>query len=180
MLFIPGSLIAILSFPGVIVHETAHRLFCDLAGVPVYKVCYFQVGNPSGYVVHGPTRSLRASFFITIGPLIVNSLLCAIICFAPMIALSLEAADTPPAFFLLGWLGFSIGMHAFPSPQDAATFSATVCASRGGVLHVIARAFQFLVRVANLLRMVWFDLMYAVAIASLPPLLIALATSTSQ
>jgi hypothetical protein len=172
MFFIPGFVIAILTFPGVMVHEAAHRLFCDLAGVPVYEVCYFRIGNPSGYVVHGPTKSLRASFLITIGPLIVNTLLCAAICFGPIIAVSLEVADVPGVFVLLGWLGISIGMHAFPSPQDAANFSAVVRASGRGFLHVVARVFQALVWLAHLLRFFWFDLIYAVVIAGLAPALI--------
>jgi hypothetical protein len=176
MFFIPGFLIAILTFPGVIVHEVAHRWFCDLAGVPVYKVCYFRVGNPSGYVVHGPSTSLGASFLITIGPLIVNTVLCTVFCFTPIISLSLGVDDTPAVFFLLGWLGLSIGMHAIPSPQDAASFSAAVQTSgRGGVLYVVAKAFQLLVQVANVLRIIWFDLLYAVGVASLAPALIALA-----
>src|SRR5215470_6070428 len=79
MFFIPGFVIALVTFAGVTVHEAAHRFLCDLAGVPVYKVCYFRIGSPSGYVIHGPTNSLGASFLITVGPLTVNTLLCAII-----------------------------------------------------------------------------------------------------
>jgi hypothetical protein len=154
MLFIPGFVIAILTFPGVIVHEAAHRFFCDLAHVPVYDVCYFRIGNPSGYVIHGPTKSLRASFLITIGPLLINTLLCAVICFAPAISLSLNVANAPIVFVLLGWLGLSIGMHAFPSPQDAANFSAVVRSSGRGLLYVVARMFQALVWLAHLLRMI--------------------------
>lgn len=36
MFFVPGPVIAAVTFPGVIVHEAAHRFFCDLGGVPVY------------------------------------------------------------------------------------------------------------------------------------------------
>jgi hypothetical protein len=177
MFFIPGFVIAILTFPGVIVHEAAHRLFCDLAGIPVYEVCYFRVGNPSGYVVHGPTKSLRASFLITIGPLIINTLLCAVISFGPMTALSLGVTDAPPIFIILGWLGVSIGMHAFPSPQDAASFSAAVRASGRGLSSVVARIFQGLVWIAYVLRFVWFDLIYAIFVAGLAPALIALSVA---
>jgi hypothetical protein len=172
MFFIPGFLIALVTFPGVIVHEAAHRLFCDLAGVSVYKVCYFRVGNPSGYVLHGPTKSLRANFLITVGPLIVNTLLCAVISFPLAISLPLNVTDVPGVFVLLGWLGISIGMHAFPSPQDAANFSAAVRTSGRGFLHVVASAFQGLVWIAHFLRFFWFDLIYAVFIASIPALIV--------
>jgi hypothetical protein len=176
MFFIPGFLIAIVTFPGVIAHEVGHRFFCDLAGVPVYKVCYFRTGNPSGYVVHATAPSLRASFLITIGPLIVNTVLCAVISFTPIISLNLDVTDPPGVFLLLVWLGISIGMHAFPSAQDAENFTAAVraCGSRG-LLYAVAKIFQLLVRLANVLRVVWFDFIYAVGIAWLVPGLIALA-----
>lgn len=51
-MIIPGFLISIVTFPGVIVHEMAHQIFCRLCGVAVFDVCYFRFGNPSGYVVH--------------------------------------------------------------------------------------------------------------------------------
>src|ERR1700681_3896241 len=103
MFLIPGFLIALVTFPGIIIHEVGHRLFCDLAGVPVYEVCYFRTGNPSGYVIHAPATSLRASFLITIGPLILNTVICAIICFTPIISLNLDVVDPPGVFFLLLW-----------------------------------------------------------------------------
>jgi hypothetical protein len=175
MFLIPGVVISILTFPGVIAHEIAHRFFCDLAGIPVYKVSYFQVGNPSGFVVHAPAPSLRTSFLIAIGPLIVNSLLCVVISFTPTISELLDPADGPVVFPVLAWLATSIGMHAFPSAQDAQNFIDAVDASgRGGLLYAAAKAFQLLVRAANALRFVWFDFIYAVGITLLAPALIAL------
>ena len=53
MIPIPGLLIALATFPGVIVHEAAHMLFCRLRGVAIFKVCFFRVGNPAG---HGDDR----------------------------------------------------------------------------------------------------------------------------
>src|SRR5579864_5151355 len=119
MFFIPGWLIAILTFPGIICHEIAHRFFCDIAGVPVYEICYFRVGNPAGYVQHGPARNLKSAFLISIGPLIINTLLCSLITFAAVIPIFiLNATDTGGASILLRWVGFSIGMHAFPRSEE--------------------------------------------------------------
>ena len=175
MFFIPGRLIALLTFPGVIVHEAAHRFFCDLARVPVFEVCYFRFGNPAGYVVHGEADRLRSSFLIAIGPLIVNTILCALICFTPLIASNLDVERLPVVFFVLLWLGISIGMHAFPSATDARGFSDAVRASRGrGVPYWVAKAFEALVRLANALRVIWFDFFYAVAVAWILPGCIAL------
>ncbi len=178
MFFIPGFLVAILTFPGIIVHEVAHRFFCDLAGVPVYRVCYFQVGNPSGYVIHGKTNHLGANFLISIGPLIVNTILCALISFTPIMAYDLRTADTPIVFLVLLWLGISIGMHAFPSGQDVRNFSQSVRMSGGrGPLYLVAKAFEYLVRLANLLRIVWFDLFYAIGVTVATPALVAASTA---
>ena len=68
MVFIPGFLIALLTFPGVIVHEAAHMLFCKLRHVAVLDVCFFRVGNPAGYVVHEPVNRFSTSLLITFGP----------------------------------------------------------------------------------------------------------------
>jgi hypothetical protein len=175
MFLIPGFLIAIVTFPGIMVHEAAHRFFCDVAGVPVYKVCYFQVGNPSGYVIHGATGSLRAHFLIAIGPLIVNTVLCAAISFTAIITFMLGIGDTPIVFLILLWLGISIGMHAFPSAVDVQSFSHAVrAAGRGGLLYGTAKMFEYLVRFANLLRVIWFDLIYAVGIAAALPLIVSM------
>jgi hypothetical protein len=52
MFFIPGPVIAAITFPGVILHETAHLFFCKLFKLQVYNVCYFRFGNPAGFVLH--------------------------------------------------------------------------------------------------------------------------------
>ena len=70
---IPGFIITILTFPGVIVHELAHELVCALLGVRVRKVCYFRVGNPPGYVVHDSPETVMGHILIGTGPFLVNS-----------------------------------------------------------------------------------------------------------
>jgi len=115
---IPGVVIAILTFPGVIVHEFAHRFFCDLTATPVRRVCYFRFGNPSGFVVHDTPASSWKHILIGIGPLFVNSATgFALGLLAPVIG----AAPEPVQFlwFPLVWLAISIGMHSFPSTGDA-------------------------------------------------------------
>ncbi len=78
MFFIPGWLLALVTFPGVIVHEIAHRFFCDVTDTPVYEVAYFRPGqNPAGYVIHGPAKNLRAGLLISAGPLLINTVLCS-------------------------------------------------------------------------------------------------------
>ena len=68
MFIIPGQLISLATFPGVIVHEAGHMLFCKLRHVAVLDVCFFRFGNPAGYVVHEPVNRFSTSLLITFGP----------------------------------------------------------------------------------------------------------------
>jgi hypothetical protein len=171
---IPGFLIALLTFPGVICHEIAHRFFCDVSGVPVYAVCYVRVGNPAGYVIHGPVKNLKSAFLISIGPLIVNTLLCSVISFAAVVPMFiLKVADTSIASRVLIWVGVSMGMHAFPSNVDMANFSALVQQTgTRGLAYFTGKFFSGLFALANALRFFWFDAIYAIAVASLLPWLV--------
>ena len=119
-MFIPGWLITLVTFPGVVVHEAAHRFFCDLTDTPVYEVSYFRpAANPAGYVIHGKPPSLRASLLISAGPLVINTILCSLLTLTVAYqVLVLDAGWSDPVVIFLAWLGYSIGMHAFPSKQD--------------------------------------------------------------
>lgn len=171
MLFIPGWLFTALTFPGVIVHEAAHRFFCDLTGVPVYAACYFRFGNPAGYVVHGPVDSLGKSLLIAVGPLLLNSLLCIAITFPavfPLHVLDVENAD--PVFFVLQWVGISIGAHAFPSNVDINNFIQQLEKACGDkVLLSLSKGVAAVFKLANALRVFWFDLIYALMISKVLP-----------
>lgn len=172
MFLIPGWLIAGITFPGVVMHEIAHRIFCHLTGVPVYDVRYFSpMQSPSGYVDHGPPPTLRAAFLIAAGPLFVNSLLCSLLTFSAVIPLMIlqDGAASGVSVFLM-WIGISIGMHAFPSNHDARSFAELVHERRGkGVVWVLATLFSWMLAVANALRIVWIDAIYAVLLALILP-----------
>ncbi len=73
---------------------------------------------------------------------------------------------------VLAWLGYSIGMHAFPSRQDAASFTAQVRAAHGhGPMLTVARA-AALIGFANALRVIWFDAIYALGVSLVMPALL--------
>lgn len=175
MFFIPGFLIALITFPGVIVHEIAHRFFCDLSKVPVYKVCYYRVGNPSGYVIHGGVTNLWSAFLISVGPFIINSALCAFIAFSaviPMMVLKDSSNLSGWSLFQL-WLAISIGMHAFPSKQDLDNFHAQVKAAKGiSPLLIFSWIMGFCFGAARLLSFFWFDAIYAIAVAMIVPMML--------
>lgn len=164
-MIIPGELIALLTFPGVIVHEAAHMLFCKWGRVPIFDVCFFRFGNPAGYVTHEPPKNFSLSFLISVGPFIVNSLLCIILCFPAFVPVRIFNRPDPISYFLL-WLGLSIGMHAFPSTGDAKVLwrQAGEAAKRGNLLAILSYPLVVVIYVANLGRFFWLDLMYGAAI----------------
>jgi hypothetical protein len=168
MLLFPGWLVSIVTFPGVIVHEAAHKFFCDVTDTPVYSVTYFRFGNPAGFVVHKEAETLKKSLLITIGPLIVNTVLCGIFTLPvayPLFILGVSEPTIPQ--MVLAWIGYSIGMHAFPSDQDANNFKDHVKRTQKNrsVVYELASAFSGLIQVANILRIFWFDLFYAIFVS---------------
>lgn len=175
MFFIPGFMIAILTFPGVMVHEIAHRFFCDIFGVPVYEVCYFRVAvtGPSGYVIHGEVNKLSAAFWIAVGPFIINTFLCALIAFPAVLAMRATESMNPLAELFLLWVSISIGMHAFPSKQDLDNFHAQIKAGKNSLLLVPSFFMQAFFGLARLLSFFWFDAIYAVFVAMFIPLVLA-------
>ena len=147
---IPGWLISVLTFPGIILHELAHKKFCDLFDVKVLKVQYFTIGG-GGYVIHERTENYKAIFWISIGPLIINSLACLL--FGMITALFYESAGL--FFYLFGWLSISFGAHSFPSNQDMKNVlseSRRELKSGGHFLHYLSYPFVALIYIANLLR----------------------------
>jgi len=162
---IPGTLISILTFPGVIVHEFAHKKFCDWFNVKVFAVKYFQFGNPVGYVLHEKTRNYWAVFWISIGPLLINTLSA----FISALIMSSNFSKELWVFFW-GWLSISVGMHSFPSNQDVQNIleeSKEVIKEGGNILHYLTYPLVFIVYVANLLRFFWIDAIWAIFILSL-------------
>lgn len=165
MIPIPGQLIAALTFPGVIVHEAAHLLFCRLAGLAVFQVCFFRFGNPAGYVVHEAASRYGQGFAVSMGPCFLNSALCIAFCSAGLLPVWVLEIPDPLAIFFL-WLGLSIGMHAFPSTEDLRPLfrRAWPAVRAGNPLAVVAVPLVASLWVANWLRFFWIDLLYGVGI----------------
>jgi Putative zincin peptidase len=170
MIIIPGFLIALVTFPGVIVHEASHLFFCKLRRVAVFDVCYFRIGNPSGYVIHENPNNFTSSFLIAVGPFIINSLLCVLFCFPALVPVRMFGKEDFICYFLI-WLGISIGMHAFPSTQDANVLwqQAKKSASLFNPLAILSFPLVGLIYLANLLRMLWLDYLYGIGLGFVLP-----------
>jgi Putative zincin peptidase len=162
---IPGILITLLTFPGVIVHESAHMLFCRLRGVAVFDVCFFRLGNPCGYVSHERVKDFTSQFLVSVGPFIVNSLLCILFCLPASAPVRLFGQTDPVSYFFI-WLGVSIGMHAFPSTGDAQNLwrEAKQASRQGNVLAMLSFPLVVVIYAANLGRFFWLDYLYGAAL----------------
>ena len=162
-----GWLIALITFPGIILHEWAHKFFCDRTRVPVYKTCYFRLGNPAGYVIHGQVDNYGKAFLIATAPFLVNTTI-SVILFSIAVILPLGLAA-----YILYWLGISIAMHSFPSSQDADNlWSYSKKAWRSNPLVLLGFPVVGLIKLARLLSAIWFDLVYAIALLLVIALLI--------
>ncbi len=154
-----GWLIALITFPGIILHEWAHKFFCDRTHVPVYKTCYFRLGNPAGYVIHGQVDNYGKAFLIATAPFLVNTTI-SLISFSIAVIIPLGLAA-----YILCWLGISVAMHSFPSSQDADNlWSYSKTAWRRHPLVLLSFPVIGVIKLARLLSAIWFDLLYAVAL----------------
>jgi hypothetical protein len=173
MFLIPGPLIALATFPGVIVHELAHQLFCRWFGVPVLEVCYFRFGNPAGYVIHEPAGKGYQSLLISIGPFLVNTILGGLIAFPAALPVVRFGAGDLLDYFLI-WLGVSIAMHAIPSIDDAKSlWQAVKRVSLVG--RFVATPIVGIIYLASIGRVFWLDVFYGIGVAiGLPTLLVTI------
>ena len=170
-MIIPGVLLSLITFPGVIVHELAHQIFCILCGLKVYEIKYFQMSNPNGYVIHESTNCPSKVFFTCMGPFFINSVLGLVILLPASIDLMVFQEYKYPLTLLLGWLGFSILMHAFPSRGDAKVIINRILKNPDVSLawKVIAAPFVALIYACSIGNIFWLDLLYAAVLAMLIP-----------
>lgn len=163
--FLFRILLAYLAFPGVIVHESGHQLFCLLTGTRVREVCYLRLGFPAGFVVHDAPTSPWKHLLIASGPLVVNTAAGFLLGLA-----ALRAGGLPrlagPAEALLLWLGVSVALHAFPSLDDATSLLESVWTRPAGLLaRLVISVLGGLMVVGAFGSFVLLDLAYGLAIA---------------
>ena len=172
-MIIPGFLVSLVTFPGVIVHEAAHMFFCKLRRVAVFDMCFFRIGNPAGYIIHEEIADFTSAFLVCVGPLLINSILCFFICFPAFMPVRVFHIEHPLSYVLL-WLGVSIGMHAFPSTHDAQNLfmHAKKAAKTLNPLALLSFPLVVLIVVANVASILWADYLYGIALGlGLPELI---------
>ena len=171
MFFVPGIIVSVVTFPGVIIHELAHQIFCRLMRVPVYEVKYFRFSNPCGYVLHEATQDPLKTFLISTGPFLINTLIGMIILSPAAIDLIIFKDYSNPLNLLLGWIGFSTLMHAFPSTGDAKVLVNNILKNKNVnvLVKLIVAPVIGLIYVGAIGSVVWLDAIYAAAIAMIIP-----------
>ena len=166
---LPSQIVALLTFPGVVMHEVMEQLFCRRLGVAVLDVCYFRFGNPPGYVAHEPKLHLRKSLWIVLGPLLVNSLLGAAVAF-PSVLTAWEFRVSSLPSYILAWLGISIAAHALPNSETAASLWRAIKRPEASTaIRLLAAPVVGLALILSKGRVIGLDLLYGVAIVAAPP-----------
>ncbi|KMT45876.1 hypothetical protein EL22_26620 [Halostagnicola sp. A56] len=182
MLVLIGFLFSLLTIPGVVVHEFAHKKACDLMGVPVVDVAYFRLGTPAGYVTHREPDRYRESFVVSVAPFAFNTavafslfvVLAAVVRSSGALeggigpGMTLPGEEIVATAVALGWLGFSIGSQAFPSTGDARTlWNRTRSEWRRSPSVLLGIPFVVAIYVANLLSWFFLDTLYAIGLGVL-------------
>ncbi len=171
-----GLVISIVTFPGIVVHEFAHQIFCRLLRIPVFRVVYFRVGNPCGYVEHEASQDPLKVFLTSTGPFFINTLL-GILILTPVAVPVLKFREyADPLNLPLAWLGFSTLMHAFPSTGDAGNMVEQILKNKNvGILpRILSAPVIGLIYLGAFGSIFWLDLVYAAAVAMLIPNLLTM------
>lgn len=165
-MFIPGFLIALVTFPGVIAHEYAHERACRKRGLVVLDVCYFQLRSPNGYVRHEEPRAYADAFWISVAPFTFNTLgaiglaAAAVGVMAGLKVAGLAGFWVVPT--LVGWVAVSLAWHAIPSRHDARNVWRHAKREwRSSVFAALGFPVVVVLYICNLLSFVWFDAIYA-------------------
>jgi hypothetical protein len=170
-MIISGPAFALLTFPGVIMHEIAHRFMCDILQIPVYDINYFSGGDTqAGHVCHYKTDNVNHDLLIGFAPLIINSLFCMLFTLPYSSTLMITKAGIVhyPSMFLW-WVGLSIGAHAFPSNHDLHDGWIKLQETNSSL---ILRSLCSIIKLLNRLSFFWVDMIYAVMLSIILPLII--------
>lgn len=168
-------LLCCLTFPGVVAHEFAHAWACRRLGIRVERVCYLRLGNPPGYVLHALPESPLQQALVCTAPFFLSSLLALT---ASLSACLIGSCQLPgetrhTAALLALWLGFSAGVHAFPSTADADALRHSLAGRRSSLpLRAALTPVVWLMRLARLGTRFWLDVPFALALVGLPPALL--------
>lgn len=172
ILAIPSQVVALVTFPGVVLHQVVEQLFCRWRRVAVADVCYLRFGTPPGFVLHEAPANLRQALLIGLGPFFVNSLLAALIAF-PFVLPALEFRVSATQGYILAWLSVSIAMHSFPCADETRDLWRAVRGPGSSTLtRLWATPLVGFMYVGALGRWYFLDLLYGLGLLVLAPALL--------
>ena len=174
MISIRGDLISLLTFPGLILRQAIHAMCCRVLGVRVLDIRFFRKNTPSAYVLHELPKDFRTSLMLVLGPLVMHSLLCLVVCLPALVPFRYYEDGFGSQEVFQVWLGLSIGIHAFPTWRDADNlWDLTRQEARGrGIAVRLTLPILLFLRLARRLSNYGFDLAYATLIGIGIPLAI--------
>lgn len=163
MIAVRSYIPSLLTFPGVVLRQAIHIGLCRLLGVKVLDVRYFRYDTPSGYVLHEMPKSFQTSLTLALGPLVIHSVLCTVLCALALVPWFFyeEAAGCFSVFQL--WIGMSIGIHAFPPRRDSSNMwnlTRKEIKQHGAMVRITFPIIAFM-RLAERLTLYGFDVAYA-------------------
>jgi len=164
--FIPGFLIGLITFPGIILHEYLHKKMCDYLNVKVFDVKYFTLeysdlfSDTMGYVTHEKT-SFWNQTKIGLAPLF--GIFPGII----LVLISFFLINFSNFFgYLLLWIGFSFLVNMFPSRADINHFFNASFKRNFFLisLYFILLPFIIILYIFSYLEIIWADFIVAIII----------------
>ena len=168
---ITGFVTLLATFPGVVVRQAVVQLLCFYYEIPVFKVSYFRLWPPGGAVLYDPPASITTAMALMVGPFVVNTLLGAVMGFSAVFGLlEIDGSWSALLNLFLIWLGVSIAVHAFPSLQEAEFFGKS-CANKSPSVQAATGLVVAGAHAAALSRIVWVDVIYAVTIVVVLPVI---------
>jgi hypothetical protein len=162
--FITGIIVAICTFPGVILRQVVTQLLCLYFRIPVFKVTYFQPWPPFGKVDFEPPRRASTGLAIILVPAIITTLV-GFLTGAPAF-LAFFTSDTTPLTSLIDlfliWLGISFAVNSFPTTEQAMTVKRLLVVPENSTLVRSTGEFLMIAMYACALgSIVWLDVIYA-------------------
>jgi|SRR4030095_7464075 len=170
-MIISGPAFALFTFPGVIMHEIAHRFMCDILQIPVYEINYFSGGETqAGHVCHHKTNNVNHDLLIGFAPLIINSFFCMLFTLPYGSTLMITGAGIVnyQSMFIY-WVGISMGVHAFPSNHDLHDGWIHLRKNNGSL---VIRSLCSIMQLLNQLSFFWIDVAYAMILSMIIPAII--------
>ncbi|MCK4883752.1 MAG: DUF3267 domain-containing protein [Candidatus Diapherotrites archaeon] len=151
------SIIRLIAFPGIAVHETAHLLACTLTGTKITKTRLL-MSSGSGFIEHERPANIFFSALIAGFPLLLNTLI-------GFTLFGVFFTNNDPIIALISfWLGASCAIHAFPSSHDASNIwnRCVDDLKQGKILSALFFPIAIFFMITDKLRFIWFDIIFAI------------------